>query len=133
MDLKLVTEADDSNPDVGDLYLDGIDIPLVDGKDAVAQHVKIRLRAVKGEWFRNANDGVPYFDEILGQRTPDLGRIRRIFSRVITTTPGVASLDRLEVDFDRASRRLTVSNVEISTTDDEVLTAEDFTDLVVVI
>jgi hypothetical protein len=133
MDLKLVMTADANNPDVGDLYLDGVDIPLVEGKEAVAQHVLVRLKRVKGEWFRNVNDGIPYFEEILGQRNPDLPRIRRIFERAITSTPGVESLDRLDLSFDSTTRALTISNVEITTTDEDVLTAEDFGEFLVVI
>jgi hypothetical protein len=133
MDLKLVMTADANNPDVGDLYLDGVDIPLVEGKEAVAQHVLVRLKRVKGEWFRNVNDGIPYFEEILGQRNPDLPRIRRIFERAITSTPGVESLDRLDLSFDSTTRALTISNVEITTTNEDVLTAEDFGEFLVVI
>jgi hypothetical protein len=133
MDIKLTMVADDDNPDVGDLYLDGVDIPLVTGKAAVAQHVMVRLKSVKGEWFRNTDAGVPYFEEILGQRNPDIARIQRIFERTITSTPGVASLDQIKLSFDNTTRSLRVHDVEITTTDDEVLTAEDFADLVVLI
>lgn len=113
--------------DDGDLMLDDTGtIPLVEGKAAIVQHLKIRLRAVKGEWFLDETDGVPYFEEILGQRNPDLGRIRRIFERVITGTPGVASLDRMELSFTDSTRALLIHDVEVTTTDGDEITADDF-------
>jgi hypothetical protein len=113
--------------DDGDLYLDDTGtIPLVTGKTAIVQHLKIRLRSVKGEWFLDETDGVPYFEEILGQKIPDLARIRRIFERVITGTPGVESLDRMELTLDREERQLRVHDVEVSTTDGDEITADDF-------
>jgi hypothetical protein len=107
MDLKLDT--------TGDLDISDDALHLVDGADAIAQHVQIRLRLFKGEWFLDAEVGLPYYDTVL-VKAPDLLAIRSVIRQAILETPGVASLDGFEMEFDRAARSLAVSFT--ATTDD---------------
>jgi len=99
-DLKLSTLDDD-------LDLTGEQLSIVDGDDAIVQHLLIRLRMFKGEWFLDTRVGVPYYDSIL-IKNPDLVVIRSIFRNAILSTPGIANLDALTTAFDAASRKLTV-------------------------
>lgn len=125
MDLKLVTVIDARNPVVGDLFLDETGtIPLVDGPEAIVQHVIIRLKRIKGEWFLNLKSGVPW-DELLGKGA-DVGRTKRVVSKVITSTPGIATLDRIEVELDAETRVLHISSIEATTIDGAVLGPDDF-------
>lgn len=78
------------------------------GLEAVAQGLKIRLQSFRGEWFRDLEDGVPYFQDLLGHKFSEI-KARAAFRDAITETPGVVSLDSLIVAFDRATRALSVS------------------------
>lgn len=91
--LKIALAIDASNPVVGDLYLENGTVRLTNSLiEEVAQELYVRLRIFQGEWFLDATIGIPYWQTILGQKTP-IGIIEQIFRRVITTCPGVASLD----------------------------------------
>jgi hypothetical protein len=94
--------------DSGDLEIgeDG-DLVLATGLDAVAQHIRIRLRFFLGEWRFNPAVGIPYFQTIMVKR-PNLDVVRSILREVVATTPGVEQVARLELDFDRAARTLRV-------------------------
>lgn len=100
MDWKLDTD--------GDLYLDdsGSAVNLT-GADAIAQHISIRLRMFLGEWFLDTREGVPWFD--LMEKGASTTRIRAVVREVITKTPGVGSLDELDVELDSDTRKLTVT------------------------
>lgn len=131
MDFLLTTVADGDNPDVGDLYLTDGQITLTpDTKTAVAQHIAIRLRTFFGEWFLDTAQGVPYF-EIVMVKNPDLSQISGIFRAVILETPGVAYIDRLNLDHDKATRVLNISDLRIVLDSGATLTGSDFGALIV--
>ena len=126
MDLELVTSTDGDNPDIGDLKLTDGQIRLTQTtKQAVAQHLRIRLQFFFGEWFLNAREGIPYFERVLIKR-PDLGSVAGIFRRVILETPGIVALDSLALDLNAATRILYVQSFSARLDDGAVLTAEDF-------
>lgn len=89
----------------GDLDLSTGNLTFVRGVDAVAQHLKIRLRFVKGEWFLDQRVGIPYRSQIW-VKNPNLAAIRTIYRRAILTTPGVDTLERIDLSFDAPTRRL---------------------------
>lgn len=100
MDFKLDT--------TGDIDLTTGDLVLLDGPDAIAQHLRIRLRFFLGEWYLDQRVGMPYFQTILvkGAR---LNIVRAIFRKAILATPGVEGLRSLDLDYAPATRRLTVT------------------------
>lgn len=100
MDLQLDTDGDLEIGDDGDLI-------LVDGVDAIAQHLLIRLRFFQGEWVLDVRIGIQYFEEIL-RKAPDLAVVRSIFREAILTTPGVIELVSLDLDYIGATRTLDV-------------------------
>lgn len=100
MDLKIDT--------TGDLVIENGDLVLVDGLTAIGQHVAMRLRSFKGEWFLDQTTGVPYFQEILQKGTPP-SRIRALIRQTILGTEGISSVDELELDYDAATRALSVA------------------------
>jgi hypothetical protein len=84
MDLKI-------DPETGDLALDDTgDVATVTGADAIAQHIRVRLGFVRGEWFLNTREGVPYFEEIW-VKGADLARVKRVLLDAIVKTPGVVA------------------------------------------
>lgn len=88
------------------------------------QHLSIRLKFVRGEWFRNTLEGVPYFQSIL-VKNPDLGLIGSIFRKVILSTPGVVGLSTFDPFFDTVLRRLSLS-FDAKLEDGQTLTFSDF-------
>jgi len=83
-DLKLDT--------FGELDLSSGDLQFVTGADAVAQHLRIRLRFFLGEWFLDTRVGIPYFS-VFFIKQPNLAAIEAIYRRAIQTVPGVDSLE----------------------------------------
>lgn len=113
-DLKLTT--------AGDLDISSGDYELIDGINAIAQDVKIRLRFFLGEWFLDTRIGVPYFTKILGQK-PRENVVRSILRQAILTTPGVLEVSSMSIDFEGAPRRLDVAFT--ATTDEGPLTFDE--------
>ena len=95
-------------------------LELVDGTDAIAQHLLIRLRFVKGEYFLDTRLGVPYFEDIF-IKNPNLVVVRALFRETILETPGVLSIERFDMDFDTANRKLRVDFTCSVTTQEEPL------------
>jgi hypothetical protein len=102
MDLQLDTAT-------GDLeFSDDNDLILIDGVDAIRQHITIRLQFFQAEWFLDERIGIPYYQEIL-RKAPDLNVVRSIFREAILTTPGVIAVTDLVTEYDGTTRTLTVS------------------------
>lgn len=75
--------------------------------EEVAQSVKSRLKLHLGEWFLNINDGVPWFDAILGIGVP-IGVKNAILQERVVTGPNVAGITRWDSQFDRTARTLSI-------------------------
>lgn len=90
-----------------DLDITNEQMYIVEGDDAIVQHLLVRLRFFKGEWFLNPLLGMPYYDTVL-VKNPDLVAIRGIFREAILTTPGILSIDSLNMSLDTPTRTLTV-------------------------
>jgi len=92
----------------GDILIQNDSLVLVEGDDAIVQHLTIRFRFFLGEWFLDSRLGIPYFSEIF-VKNPDLSRVRGIFRQVVLTTPSIDSLIEFGLQFESAIRKLTVS------------------------
>lgn len=97
----------------------------VTGREAIAQHVKIRLRFFRGEWSLDTREGTPYWEQILVRGASEAA-ISEVFRRVVAETPGIASVRQVGLSIDRQTRTLTVARLEAVTTDGELITAADF-------
>ena len=114
-DIKLDSE--------GDLFIDDDgSLVLVEGDDAIAQHLAVRFRFIFKEWFLDQRIGVPMFEEIL-IKNPDLSLARALYNELILTTPGIASLETFSLMLS-ADRKLSIT-FRAKTTSGSVL---DFTD-----
>ena len=78
---------------------------ITSGQDCIRQTCEQRMKSIRGEWIYDLSHGVPYLDRM---DTADLELIRAIFREVIAETPGVASVNRLDVTFDSRTRVVTV-------------------------
>jgi len=131
MDFMLVVKPDAENTVVGDMKLTNGQFTLTpDLRTAVAQHIVIRLLFFFGEWFLDAREGMPWFELIL-IKNPDLTAVTNIFRDVIVGTPGVATIARINLDLDRTTRVLRVTQLEIKLTDGTTLKGSDFGPLLV--
>ena len=92
------------------LTADGdLEIPIryLSGREAVAQGVRTRLGILLGELFWNLDYGVPYFEQILGQRFSE-PKVAAVFRKAIRATPGVSKIEKLNAAFASGTRLLTV-------------------------
>lgn len=83
-------------------------IAIAADADAVVQGIRTRLLLFRGEWFLDVNAGTPWFEEVLtdGQ---DIRRIESALKTQILATPGVESILSFDLNFDRATRDLSVT------------------------
>jgi hypothetical protein len=116
MDLKLDND--------GDLAIEGGGPVYVEDVEAIAQHLRIRLKMFLGEWKLNPLEGIPYYQRVL-EKNPDSAVISVLFRKVILGTPGIKSLDDMELELDRSARTLTLSFAATATTG-EPLVFDDF-------
>lgn len=104
----------------------GTGLRLVEDTDAIRQHLLIRLRFFKGEYFLDQRRGIPYFQKIL-IKAPGLVVIRTIYREAILETPGVIEITRFDLNFDPVERRMRLDFTCTVTTSDEPLDfSEDF-------
>lgn len=77
-----------------------------DSKEGVAQAVQTRLALLKGEWFLDTTEGMPWSTEVLGKNTSTTydAAIRQRILR----TPGVNSLTAYNSAVASDTRRLSV-------------------------
>jgi hypothetical protein len=103
-----------STPDGAGLELVDGDLALAYGLEAIAQDVRQALELVRGEWFLDEEAGTPWFQDVLGQKQPNLAIARASLVSRILGRKGVKELVSFDMSFDSASRALSVS-FEVST------------------
>lgn len=91
----------------GDLVVD-TDLHFTTGLAAVAQGIRLRIQTFKGEWFLDLDHGVPYFQDLLGQKFNE-AKARAAFRDAILSAPEIDSLDSLTVTFNGQTRVMAVS------------------------
>lgn len=84
------------------------DLQFSKGLDAVSQGIRVRIKEFKGEWFANLDEGVPYFQDVLGQKYNAI-KVRNAFRPAIVDTPGVGELLSLGTTFNGATREVRVN------------------------
>ena len=89
----------------GDLAFVAGDLAFVSGLDAIRQDAACRLRFVRGEWFLAPSVGVEYHEAFF-TKAPDLARIRAIYTRELLATPGIVSVQSVDVTLDANTRVL---------------------------
>lgn len=75
--------------------------------ESVAQRVKSRLQSFRGDWFLDLGHGLPWFGRM--EKPADLERLEGDVKRCILQTPGVDALLAFGMDFNRDTRKLTIS------------------------
>lgn len=98
-----------------DLVIENFDLKLTNDQNSVAQKVKQTLLFFKGEWFLNANLGIPYYEEILGQKNSRESVIAVLVSH-IKQVEGVKEVASFELEEDREQRTV---KIKLTITDNE--------------
>lgn len=96
----------------GDLYIGPNGPELIGGIEGVTQLAVIQLRLFLGEWFANLEEGLPWMQEILGEKFDEEleSLIRKLVThRMTRKVPGVTALLALVVKFDGSPRALSIS------------------------
>lgn len=78
----------------------------VEGVEYIVQLVKCRLTTILGEWDLDESIGIDWFN-IMGANA-DLSIIQGIVTQTIRDTRGVDSLTSIDLNVDRATRKLTI-------------------------
>lgn len=90
-----------------DLALTAYDLVLTDRSNITKQKLKQVLSLFKGNWFLNLNEGVPYFEEILG-KNPSLSRVETLLVREIQRVEEVAEILQLDIAENKTTRTIAV-------------------------
>lgn len=103
-----------------DLYVEnGATEIETDISEETRQRLIAKFKMFKGEYFLNANYGVPYYEDFL-IKNPSVPKMRTILARVLRTDEQVSQVQDLRLDFDRSLRKLTAS-FSVLLTDGSVL------------
>lgn len=105
-----------------DIAISRYDLNIVDGDDAIAQRLKIRLKLYLNSWFLDRSAGLPYYEAVLHKR-PDRRYLENLFKVAIKTTPGVLEILDFTLDFE-ASARVLIVRFTVSTAEGEVSMSE---------
>ena len=92
----------------GDVVIEGNDLAIITGSRATRQRIEQKFRLWRGEWFLNTAAGVPWLQQVLGQR-PSQQVIFGIVRRVVADDPEVDEVLNIEVDYTGSERRLSIS------------------------
>jgi len=92
----------------GDLQLTNNLFSFNSGIESIRQHLQVRLRMAKAEWFLNIYLGVPYYQDIF-KKNPNYINVTNAFRSAILDTPGVVEILDFNYDYDAASRLYSLS------------------------
>lgn len=101
------------DPVTGDIDMNtlgegGVTLSYVDGADAIRQNWRARMLMLRGEWFLDQRLGVPYFEQVL-IKAPNFSAVRAVFRRITLDTKGIASVSKILLELDNATRRMTIT------------------------
>lgn len=90
----------------GDLDLSTKTLVLVTGGDELAFRMRNRTYTVRGEWFADARQGIPWF-ELVFIKNPRPGLIESIFDQAYRELPGMGSL-QVRATVDSTTRQMSM-------------------------
>lgn len=103
------------DPLTGDIVTRGEQFIQGDNTQAeVAQTINTRLQLFTGEYFRNINEGTPWFETILDKNT-SLNIRDAVIRQRILQTPGVIQIVRYDSNYDIGDRSFTVTGEVLTT------------------
>lgn len=128
-DIAIALKIDAENPIIGDLLIDHGTARLTASlKEETVQDLYISLRMFKGEWFLDREQGIPYWQSILGTKTP-VAIVSQIFRRAIRSRPGVKSVDSFNAE--RQANRTIRLDFRCTLIDNTILLSTDYAPFIV--
>lgn len=113
----LALKRDGTSP--ADIFLDDDgNLAIVEDAEAVGQHVRQRLMTYEGEWFLDADAGVTWLTNVLGQGY-DPVIAEALTKAEILETDGVDEIESFSVRFERETRGLKSYGISVKTEYDE--------------
>jgi len=97
---------------------------LSDTVAEAAQRLKTKFRFFLGEWSLDPRVGFPLLQKVL-VKNPNIPELRALFRETIIRDEAVDTLERLTLDFDGATRTLSMG-FEATLVDGSTLTFSDF-------
>ena len=95
MDILLDKDGDLKVTSKGDILL----------RDSVAQKIRIRLAWFEGEWRWNEEEGIPYIEEGLFEKNPNILHFESLIREKIFEVDEVTEVGDVSITFDRESRK----------------------------
>lgn len=105
----------DSNGDV--VFLNG-ELLLTDEKEDIAQSIRILLQSREGEFVLEESMGLAY--ENIFDKNPNFDYIEQDITEAIEQDDRVSSVDKVDFDFDSATRLLKVTIKATSKKEEEI-------------
>jgi hypothetical protein len=87
-----------------DIVFDNTNRVTASFTDSIVQRLKIRLLTFLGEWFLDGEEGVPYFQSVLGIKG-DKSRVDVIFKEAILKDPDVVNISSFTSTLDISTRQ----------------------------
>lgn len=91
-----------------DIEISGRSMKRHKGTDYSAQTAKCNLLFQQGEWINDKNAGIPWLTGALDRGVP-LQLILNLVTTTIERTVGILSVDSVEFNLDKATRKLTIN------------------------
>jgi len=93
-----------------DLTIRNDNLILAEGEEAIDQQLRLRLKFFLGEFFLDVRQGIPFYREVF-VKNPNTRLLRTIFSDAVRSTPGIDTVDFMNVVIDAPTRTLNLTFV----------------------
>lgn len=80
-----------------DIEVGDTDLLLITGREAIAQHMRQRLKLFFGELVDDKRRGIPYIEQVF-VKAPDPVNVDAALKHAIVTTPGFLELTVFDID-----------------------------------
>ena len=91
-----------------DLAIENNNFVLQSGLESLPQKIREKLLLFRGEWFLNETIGLPFFQQIAGQKQIPFP-VRKFFIDIIKSIDGVIDISSFKMNVNRQKRTLEVS------------------------
>lgn len=98
------------DPSTGEVAIENGQFVWLDDDDPnrIAQNIEQRIKSIMGDWYLDLRSGIPWFHGILGEKNTE-PLAKKSIRRAILETPGVRSINTLEVVYNSSTRQYSVT------------------------
>lgn len=91
-----------------DIVLTGSEL-TVSNKELLIQRLEVKFKWFESEYAYDASYGIPYFTEVLGQKTLDIYDVFALLTSKIEEEKGVTKAELQDFDFDENTRKMKIT------------------------